>query len=187
MSYCELISFKDGLPADSQEFGNSWGGAMFIWDSVFERYLKDPKIPYDNVLSPLAKHGSEREQAIWNCWKRPDISPAAKAVWLCTFDNVLVMPLDFNQFALDLREFVREFLIGERICHLPAWADFVDNHADAEAIGFHHTSVSENPWYGWDEATEESVPYNLATGTKHWSLYDRLREFMAEKAGSATA
>lgn len=180
MSHCKLITFKEDVAAEYQEFGNSWGGAARIWMSVFDRYLKDPTNEHDNVLTAISREGP-RAQQVWDVWKRPNLSDAAKAVWLCTFDDVLVMQPDFNQFALDLREFVREFATTGG-CHLPAWADFVEHHADVQAIGFHHTSVCPNPWCGWDDEKDEPVPYSLATGTKHWSLYEKLRGFIAESA-----
>jgi hypothetical protein len=48
MSYCEMIEFKDGLPAIHHQFENSWGGAAFIWTALFDRYLKDPTAPWEN-------------------------------------------------------------------------------------------------------------------------------------------
>lgn len=41
-----------------------------------------------------------------------------------------------------------------------------------DAIGVHTTSICENPWMEWDEELDESVPYDIAKGEKHWFLFE---------------
>jgi hypothetical protein len=175
VSYCAIVTFRDGKPAEYEEFRNSWGGAAYVWDALFNRYLRESE--YDSWMS--------RTQQLWDLSNSAEVPRERRAVLLSTFDYALVMRADFAQFASDLRAFRRDFGIVrpnkgiggwksyEVVCHLDGWAAFVES-LDAEAVGFYGTSVGENLWYSYDEETEESVPYDMATGTKHWSVYEAL-------------
>src|SRR5947207_14551306 len=69
---------------------------------------------------------------------------------------------------------------GDRVDHLPAWADIIAG-SEAEAIGFcYHAPFLENPWLVYedcdDEQDEEAEPieYDLNTGTGHFEIYEKL-------------
>jgi hypothetical protein len=174
MSYCEIIAFKDGKPSEALESRNAWGGAAYVWSCLFDKYLKDPNNQYDTWLS-------ERGQGrLWDLAKKKEIPAFMRAVHASTFDYALVLPKNFQRFIDDLREFARYFGTNGKVCHLETWATFIDQHRDAEAIGFYGTSVGENLWFTWDEGKEESVPYDLASGDKHFDVYDELARYDAE-------
>lgn len=176
MSYSQVIAFRDGKPAEVLECRNAWGGPAYIWTSLFDRYLKDPFIEYDSWLSRFSRN----DNSLWQLVDREDIPAALRAVHYSTYDRAIIRREHFQQFAADLREFVATFPTTG-VCHLPAWADFVEK-CDAEAIGFYGTSVSENLWFidkeqtEADEDDEDSIPYDLNTGDKHFEVYDRMRE-----------
>lgn len=163
MSYCEVIEFRRGKPGESLECRNAWGGAAFIWSALFDTYLKDPKIPYHNWLG-------EDNSKLWALHARKDIEPALRNVLRSTFDYALVYRKDFKRFAGDLRYFVTWAGTRDAVCHLLAWADFIER-SKAQAVGFYHTSVAENPWYDYSDEAKELVPYDLKKGTKHFDVY----------------
>ena len=43
----------------------------------------------------------------------------------------------------------------------------------------HATSICENPWIEWSEELDESVPYDIAKGDKHWFVFESLSDFAA--------
>lgn len=172
MSSTYLIGFKDGVPFEDQQYRNAWLGAAFIWNEIFDRYMKTSEIPHDNWMSATMKN-DQRSREFWGLAKRNDLPPSYRAVFGFTFDNCLLLKKDFLRFATDLEEFAAEF-DTERKSHLRVWADWIRSHSELEAIGLHATSVNQNPWYEWDEGKEESIPYDMRTGGKHWSLYDEL-------------
>lgn len=174
MSYCEVISFKNGKPDDSLECRNAWGGAAFIWTKLYDKYLKDPHKQYDSWLS--GGLAGETDRRLWDLYKRRDIPRFLRAVHVSTFDRAIVARENLKQFASDLREFVKYFGTGDSVCHLTTWADWIDAHPDIEAVGFYGTSVSENLWYDYDEEKDESIPYDLNTGDKHLEVYELLDE-----------
>jgi hypothetical protein len=176
MSYCEIISFKDGVPDESVEYRNAHGGAPFIWDALFDTYLKDPRVEYDSWLMRFSRDSGDK--SLWDLAKREDLPMYERAVHAATFDRAMVRKEHFRQFALDLRAFVERHRNGERVCHLLEWADFVDA-CKAEAVGFYGTSVSDNLWEDRDE--EERVPYNLNTRDEHFEVYDWLEELGTSK------
>lgn len=176
MSYCEIISFKDGVPGESVEYRNSHGGAAFVWNALFDTYLKDPAIEYDSWMM----RAMDSDRSLWDLAKREDLPMYERAVHAATFDRAIVRAEHFKQFALDLRAFVERHRNEERVCHLLEWAAFVES-CNGEAVGFYGMSVSDNLWYEWvvdkdNEDEGESIPYNLNTGDKHFEVYDFLKE-----------
>lgn len=175
MSTCSIIYFRDGLPAEETDYRNAWGGSAKIWSDLFDAYLKDPRKEYDNWLTRC----DGTDTSLWDLAKRKDLPAFERAVHASTFDLAIIRHEHFQQFAAHLREFVSKYPAGEKVSHLSAWADAIES-SDAEAIGFHGTSVSENLWFDYDSETEESIPYNLNTGDKHFEVYDWLEENDAE-------
>jgi len=172
MSYCSIIVFNDGKPDDEIEFKNSYGGAAFVFDVLYNNYLKDPSIPYDHWLSGAREDNCR----LWDLAKRQDIPLFERAVHASQFDWAMVRQEHFKQLAQHFRQFVEKYKPdSNRVCHLPAWAHFLES-CDAEAIGFYGTSVSENLWCRWDGELDESVPYDLNAGDKHFEVYDWLEE-----------
>lgn len=163
MSYCKVIEFRRGKPGNSLECANAWGGAAFIWSALFDVYVKDKNIPYHTWLS-------DENSKLWRLHTRTDIEPALRNVLRSTFDYALVYRKDFKCFAGDLRYFVTWAGTHNKVCHLPAWADFIER-SKAQAVGFYHTSVSEDPWYVYDNDNDKMVPYSLKKGTKHFDVY----------------
>lgn len=165
MSYCAIITFENGKPAKATEYRNAWGGAAYIWDCLFNKYLKDPKSEYDSWVL-----GRNRDK-LWKLAGREDLPMWMRAVHAATFDRAVIAKEHLLRFAADLRAFVEHFGTGDRVCHLTSWARFCDEHADTEAIGFYHTSVGDNLWYEWDEEAEESTPYDLNAMDRHFEVY----------------
>lgn len=171
MSYCAVITFRNGKPAECLECRNAWGGMAFVWSALFEVYCKDPKVQYDSWL--------QKPERVWTLANNPDLPIALRAVLCSTFDYALVYRDDFKRYAADLRAFTAWAGTRNVVCHLPSWADFIEK-CDAEAIGHYGTSVADNPWSTFDEQTEAMVPYDLTTGTKHFSVYAK---FTSAKEG----
>jgi hypothetical protein len=94
-----------------------------------------------------------------------------RAVHASTFDHAYIRRENFPRFCADLRAFDAVYpSVGAKVNHLPAWADAIEK-LDAEAVGFHGTSVSENPWRKYDEAKDETFAVPLSEG---WEIYDWL-------------
>jgi hypothetical protein len=177
MSYCEIIAFKDGKPGECLECRNSWLGAAFIWNCIWDKWLKNPAKEYDTWIVP-----GPNTQKLWDAVKRSDIPVAIRAVHASTFDHAVIYQKDFARFAADLGEFVRYFdAVGKS--HLESWAEFVRTHNDADAVGFYQNSVVDHPWY--QQGTDDSIPYDLNTGDKHFDVYEHLTEIDAEATSQA--
>jgi hypothetical protein len=181
MSYCEIITFRDGKPDQSQEFGNSWGGAAFIWDCLFNKYLKDPRKEYDSWLGNAGSSSS----SLWKLHEREGLPRFERAVHMATYDRAIVEKRDFPQFIKDLLDFADAYESG-RTSHLRSWAKFIQEHPDVQAVGFYMTSVSENLWYDWDEATETMILYDCNTEKKHFSVYRQIERIESEMPVAGT-
>ncbi|MCA9137269.1 MAG: hypothetical protein KDB00_10930 [Planctomycetales bacterium] len=172
MSTTKLIEFENGVPANHHEFHNSWAGAARIWGSLYDHYLKDSSKPFDNWLTSTARPGDRR---LWDLAKSDALSMAERAVHAFTFDYFIVRRENLERFSADLRTFAELHPAPGKVDHLPEWAD-VFEHSAYEAIALHATSVTENPWYGFDEETDEPIPYDLNERNLHTEVYQWLSE-----------
>ena len=186
MSYCTIIAFQDGKPSESKEFQNAWGGAAYIWDSRWKAYEKNPNKEYDTWLC-----NDEGAKRLWALAKRKDLPRFMRAVHVATFDRAIVKREHYLWFIKDLRDFTAHFpTTGE--CHLYEWAKWIVGHSATEAIGFHHTSVSENLWdVRDDEATvdEDDIqmrPYDLNVDVGHFDVYEAITEYDQEQVTEGT-
>lgn len=169
MSYTQLIWFANGLPKDSEEFRNAWGGAARIWNSLFAAYVPKEH-EYD---SWLANNGND--QRLWDIAKREDVPKSERAVHAFIFDRFYLRQEHFQRFAADLRAFVQKYPSGGAD-HLPDWAKAL-TESKYEAVGLYATSVSRNVWYRQKEcphcqqSMDETEPIPLTEGTE---VYDWL-------------
>lgn len=179
MTYCAIITFKDGKAAEVHQFKNSWGGAAFVWQALWNKYVM-PELMREDVGNHYKNWICAKEDDInrlWNLWKREDIRmPLYERIALLgTFDNAILRKENFADFADQLRRFVEAHHTNpQAVCHLGKWADFIET-SSAEAVGFHTTSVCENPWME-EDLDGEPVPYKLNTGEKHFEVYEDLKE-----------
>lgn len=166
MSYCEIVTFERNKAVTAAEYGNSHGGQPRIWDCLYNKYVKDHRKEHDSWLFGNTK-------ALWALADRKDLPLFERAVMAFTFDYATVEKANFKRFAGHLREFVTAYPVPGRVDHLPSWAKFFDE-CTSKAIGLYGTSLSDNPWFEWDEKKERDVPYNLKSGTKHFEIYEDL-------------
>jgi hypothetical protein len=168
MSYCAIITFRDGLPDWQIEFRNAWGGAARIWTPLWDKYLKDHTKKYDSWLTG-------NQQRLWDLAKTPGLPMYERAVHVSTFDCFYVKAENFPRFCADLRAFDAAYPVTGQVNHLPAWADKIST-LQIEAVGFHGTSVAENPWSKWDGEKGEVIPVHLSQasevyeGIEFWAL-----------------
>ncbi len=171
MTTTSLVEFVNGVADAQYEFQNSWGGAARIWGSLFSKYIPKQH-EYDNWMQ------AAEDKRLWGICKDPRLSDAERIVYAFSMDNALVKKEDFAAMAKALREFVEQNP-REGICHLEAFAKVFDE-SQGDAIGLHATSICENPWIEWSEELDESVPYDIAKGEKHFFVFESLSDFAAE-------
>ena len=179
MSYCEIKRFDNDVVSDAREFRNSWGGHAMVWTRCYDRYLKDPKKDFD-----CWGNAGEGDRRLWDLPKRIDLPDFVRAVLVSTFDHAIVHKEHFERFRHHLRQFVEFFGTQGGVCHLIGYVEFIEANMDAQAIGFHGTSVCSDPWLEHPAASEDDddpdlVPYNLASGKKHFETYDGIAKWDA--------
>ncbi len=179
MSYCALVYFKDGKANSETRYGNSHGGSAYIWRNLYDKYLKDPNKLYDNWL--LSSH--ESGAPLWKLARAEEVPLGQRIVHMFTFDQAIVKKENFVELAKYLREFVEFFGTQGCVCHLLEWADALEkNEGDFEAVGVHGTSVCENPWYRWDEDTDEEIPFDLSKDD-HFDVFQELKSSPCSSTG----
>lgn len=178
MSYTSMMMFRGRKPKTEIRYGNSWGGSARIWDALFDKYLKDPKLPYDTWLT-----GGEKAQALWGLAKREDLPMFERAVHTSTFDRAFVLRKDFARFCADLRAFDAAYLVQQRVSHLVKWAEDIEKcDAKTQAVAFYHNSISDNPWLKQEKDDGELVYRPLSDG---FDVYKWLKQQSKKEKGGA--
>lgn len=203
MSYTEIYSFdKNGNANAAGEVHNSWRGAMTIWGILEERYLPPfvpeylkstnwyrPDMTPDQVEEQLGYKpsrcappmGNENPiQEIWDLADNTTIPEHERIVLFTTFDNCLLRKENIPKVVAAFRQFGGE-------TSLPEQADILEQlveEDDCMAVGWNQTSVNGDTWAtsgGYDEETDEGIPYNCMTGDKHYWLFDALSQITPEE------
>lgn len=172
MSSTSLVVFNNGVAARWIEYQNSWGGAARIWSSLFDAYIPK-RHEYD---SWMASGGAD---LLWPLASQASISLPERAVLAFTFDRFYVRRKNFARLAADLRAFVERFPVVQKVDHLPAWAKWLDDPGDAEAVALYASSCGEDLWERpktcphCKQDTDEYEPVPLTEGCE---VYDWIAE-----------
>ena len=185
MSTVEIYGFnRDGICDRYVEVRNAWRGAMAVWMDLEKRYLPPYYLRTDDGretqlavsrVTAMASRGENPMREIWDLTNNDALAEAEKIVLTSTFDNVLVK-------AEDCKEVIEAFRAYPGDTNLKEQADAIERLiADPEctAIGWNQTSVSADNWMnagGYDEETEESIPYNYMTMEGHWWMFEEKEE-----------
>ena len=189
MSYTEIFGFdKDGNAYSQADIENAWRGAMAIWNILEDKYLP-PYVPeYAKKIGITTAQDCERilkykptrctvvmeENAmkeIWDLANKNDVSDTDRICLFTTFDRCLVKKEDIPKVIQAFRSFEGETSLKEQADVLEQM--YLDD--GCIAVGWNQTSVSCDTWInfgGYDEETEESIPYNCITGAEHYWLFD---------------
>lgn len=187
----EIYGFdREGFAYLEGSVKNSLRGAMSIWRILENRYLPPYRPNYvvhsipDDEIERYCGFKPSRTSAvfdkdamddIWNLVYDKRLSSCEKIVLASTFDYVIIKRENMSILISAFRHFEGETSLKEQ-------ADFLENmlkNVDFIAVGFNQTSVACNNWSmlgGFNEETEEDIPYNLFTGDKHWELFQWLSD-----------
>jgi hypothetical protein len=184
MSCTEIFGLKKNTVECIGETRNSWRGAMAIWIFLEKKYLS--KYVPDWALAgesysrtTVMGSGNGPIKEIWDLFKSPKVTKSDRIVLGSTFDNVLVKVKSVDKVLQAFREFEGETTLKEQ-------ADIIEQaiKKDPEivAIGWNQTSVNGDTWASdsFDEEKEESIGYNLETGTRHWFLVEAIEDLKVE-------
>lgn len=203
MSCTEIYAFdKAGNAGLFGETKNSWRGGMAVWKIMEERHLPqyipeyvkhmsryrpgmtpaelEEMIGYRPSRTVTMPGGNENPtKEIWELADNPIIPRHERIVLFTTFDNALVRREHFQEVIDAFRAF------GGKTS-LPEQADILEKmllQDDIIAAGWNQTSVNGDTWEnagGYNEETEESIPYNCLTGTRHYWIFDEIEGDAAE-------
>lgn len=171
MSYCNLVVFRNNKAEnDDVEYRNAHGGASFIWNALCEKY---------NIRDEFGYAGISAWGALWERAKTLNLEDWERLVLLFTYDWALTQKDALCMTADSLDRFAQKYSNGKVVCHLPAIAKRMRELAADEtvqAVGLYAMSCGDNMWFVWNQDTEESEPYDLSTGEKHWYTTDDVKE-----------
>jgi len=159
MSYTELkVAELNGPVTTYREYHNAWGGFAYIWEAIWDKYLK--KREGDTWLT--------NEKRLWAATGRKALPPWIRMLLASTFDNVIIEYERLPLIAKYYKDFYEMFPPEGKVCHLLEWSkDCMDifekyNKDNCAGICFHATSINEDPWENYD----------LSKRDKHWFVFD---------------
>lgn len=168
MSRTELYIAYDNTFEECEEFRNSHGGAMFIWNRLIEKF---------EIPGPFSEYAGQKNRYsnLWQfCRDNPDkFLPWEWNALQSTYDNVVVMREHMLVVADSLYKFAEEYDTGVYACNLRGQSKAIRNHYEggAKAITWNQTSVNCNPWEDYDEENDEYTPYDFTCeNPRHWVL-----------------
>ena len=163
------VAGDDGVMHAGRAFQNSWGGAWFIWDTLWRTYI-------DAVGYAVGLLTLEAQQTLWALDRDSRLTVDERIALVTTFDRCLIRREDAPVVADAFDQFVarHERRRGDRACHLPLQALYLRELANAaiREIGWQQTSAAVDLWAVYLDDQDEGRPYNVATDTGHFFLFD---------------
>ncbi len=165
MSYTELkVAELNGFVETYQEYRDAWGGLAYIWNSIWNKYLK--KGDLDTWLI------EKNHKRLWDAVKDEKIPGWIRLIHASTFDYIIV---EYNKLPIISRyykKFVETFPPPPAGCHLIEWSEDCMkiyneyNSNNCAGICFYGTSIVEDIW----------EDYNLSKSDKHRFLFEEYSE-----------
>jgi hypothetical protein len=176
MSSVEIFGFgKNGGAYKVAGIQNSWRGGMAIWRILEEKYLagiySPPSAP---ACIPYRCIGFKVEvlKEILALFDNKAVSVIDRIVLGSTLDGVIVKKEDFPRLIEAFNAFEGETNLKEQAVVIKKLLE----NENCVAAGWNQTSVNGDTWdcYGYNEETDESIPYNIFSGDEHWFLFDEI-------------
>ncbi len=168
MSYTEMFGFnKNGDAYELADISNAWRGAVAVWNHLYSKYFGErfpTFIGTENAFEKLNKAFNDGK-----------MQEHEKIALITTYDNAIIKRENFQEVIEAFRKFEAETSLKEQ-------SDVIEEALKDEnciAIGWNQTSVNGDNWCnfgGYDEEKDESIPYNLNSGEKHWYIFKELEE-----------
>lgn len=158
-----------------EEFGNAWGGAIRIWNSLIGAYLtpaSESQIEREIRIGRMMMGGF---QEVWALGRGDRLKAFERLVLLSTYDKVIVEAARCAELAAAFREFDRVHPAGG-VNHLPAMADVLDRIPSSVAgVCWQQTSVAEDQWTV-RKGEDDSRLFDLARDANHgaWFMFEKL-------------
>jgi len=162
MSYTTIAAaYADGILKPYKDFRNGWGGAPFIWDALAMKYNLGTNSleAWPTLFQAVENNTITLEPYEWNALE------TTQPFRVVHHDN---MPTIANSLEHFWRKNTHRFSTT-RICHLPDQTLTIRELHTSKAlfIAWNQTSVDSCWWSHFDPTTEETLPYNVLTETKH--------------------
>lgn len=181
MSYTELFYFDcNGDACKLTELHNAWCGAVAVWRALEIKYLPPCKPARGDAVvegySRVTSLDEDMMKDIWRLFKRNDVEESDRLVLGTTFDNVVVFSKDIPALIVALKKFAQDnpqTSIGAQAVVLEKLLQDKEKEGFA-GVAWNQTSVNQ-PWV-FDYNADDRVPYNVISGTRHWSLFQDMEK-----------
>lgn len=179
MSYTEIVAFKNGKACDVKEIQNAWRGAMSVWMLMDESHLPPYYASWDpakKVSRASAMMDPNAMKQVWELANNENVPIDERLVMGTTFDKALVKRENLTRLIEAFKNFDKTYPDKSSMLEQSEILESFLEDEEIDVVGWNQTSVSENPWFTWNEDKEEYVPYDINTMEEHWFLMDDFKE-----------
>lgn len=146
------------------EIQNAWLGAIYIWETLGRRYLRDLPPYWTPLINP---------QPVWDLFKDRRLNLHERAVLGSTFDKVMVKRERLHSIAFALDQFVQWFPGHSNLAEQASAIARHQNDGSCYAIFWTQTSVADDVWWVYEQNGDWRW-YDITRDEGHWFLYDAL-------------
>ncbi|MGG5319266.1 hypothetical protein [Enterococcus sp. AZ072] len=162
MSTTEIYAvIKNGDVTPYGEAQNSWLGGMHVWNSLNEKYDLN-----DGMMFGFKKTWGHFNKGFYEGYE--DILLGS------TFDKVYVSKRNFDR----LIEGFQKYWETHPASNFDEQIEVIKSMQEVDeviGVAWCQTSVADDLWdFGYDEEADETIPYNINLGDKHWELFEEL-------------
>ncbi len=178
MSACVLYQIRpNGDLEFFRGFANAHRGACLVWADFADRYkIYGKPNPFMDSQRYSFLTDIEVARRIWRKAYDHSVPLEQRIVMFLTFDKALVKAEDRESTVQALRKYHTCLSAEDHYCHTAAWANAIEElPEDSRGFGFHHTTVSDNPWIIHEEM--DSIPYNVDRSEDgHFWVHEQLHK-----------
>ncbi len=160
MSRTEIYAVEqNGDVVAFDDVQNAWLGGMHVWDKLSESYSFNESL----------FQGFEKT---WGAFNKGVYETFEDIVLGSTFDMVWVKKENINKLMESFIKYCDKYEGSNLLKQVEIFKE-IQKDDDYIGVAWCQTSVADDLWdYGYDEDSDESIPYNINKGDKHWELFE---------------
>lgn len=168
MSYVTIHKMPEsGAIEEYVEIHNSWLGAMYIWESMYLRYISLGVYDMAQVHINMMNRDMQK---VWDLAKNEQIPLAFRIVLITTFDKVIVRRSDLPRVISAFSDFLMAFNGDNNLVEQMNALRELSKDETCYAVCWTQTSVADDIWRVYEVENDDSRWYDVSRDTGHWFL-----------------
>lgn len=166
MSYVTIHKVPEkGEITDYAEIKNAWLGAMYIWESMYLRYISLGVYDMAQVQINMMNRDMQK---VWDLAKDEQIPLAFRIVLITTFDKCMVRRSDLPRVISAFSDFLMAFSGENNLVGQMNVLRELSKDETCYAVCWTQTSVADDIWHVYE--SDDFRWYDVSRDRGHWFL-----------------